>query len=169
MGVASNAANTIVDMFGGNLPAPETRKAHTALTNVALRTVTTMQKSFPGRASVQLMQKLEQIAARPAEFFSGPRTARDTMEQTATMIEEFMRTENQRMRDYNLTPQMRAEARQNVHELAPLLSDYQEILSQMADAGVGNKPTEWMLHTDPATWTEEQKREAEKMWGTAND
>lgn len=137
-GFARNVANTFIDAVPGSVPIPfpEANTARTALTNTALRTVTTLQESFPGRASVQLMQKLEDVAARPGQILNGEASAIDTLTQTAEMIRGFVREEQRKIdnpRGY--TPQQRAMARERIDRLIPLLADYESILSQVGSGG----------------------------------
>jgi len=134
-GFAAQAGNIAADAVGAPLPAPDIQRAQTAVSNVALQTVTTLQESFPGRASVQLMNKLEEVAARPAQLLRGDQRSRDIMEQTADMIEGFILQEQRKIENpRGYTMAQRAEARAKIDQLGPLLANYRAILGQLGGA-----------------------------------
>ncbi len=134
-GFVTNTLNAGADAIGVNLPFPENQEATTALSNLGLRTKTFMQQAFPGRASVQLMQELEKITAQPNRIFTGEQRGRDTLEQTASMIESLVIQERRKVKNPRAyTPQMRAQAQANIDALEGLLADYQSVLQNMEPA-----------------------------------
>ncbi|MEM9392796.1 MAG: hypothetical protein AAGA38_03000 [Pseudomonadota bacterium] len=135
-GVATNLMNAGADALGIDLPFPENQEASTALRNLGLRTKTFMQQAFPGRASVQLMQELEKITAQPNQLFTGEQRGRDTLEQTASMIEALIIQQDRVLkRPRNYSPRQKADAQANKDALEGLLADYQAVIGNMSAPG----------------------------------
>ncbi len=134
-GALAQGANIIADAVGVDIPAPQIQRAQTALSNLALQTVTTLQENFPGRPSVDLMRKLEEVAARPAQVLRGDQRSTDIMSQTSDMIEDFIRQEQRKIENpRGYTMEQRAKARENIDSLGPLLANYRAILGRLQPA-----------------------------------
>jgi hypothetical protein len=137
-GAASRVANTIADMFGGTLPAPERERASQALTNLATRTQMHLQTAIPGRPSNYLMEMIGDLTLKPGEITVGPQRAaervrqtRQFVEQTVAEMEEVASGAGQR----RFSREQIANANLALQSLRPLLADYKALDSAFASRG----------------------------------
>ena len=123
--------NTIVDALGGRLPFPRLEEASQALTNLNVQTVTLLQDAVPGRPSNLLMQKLEELAVRPASLFMGDERAKIRLTQTRNMLkQEVDRIEREILRNPQLYTQSQLSASRNSFgQLQQLVQEYDQIIS----------------------------------------
>jgi hypothetical protein len=129
-GAATSVANTIADMFGGTLPAPERERAAQALTNLATRTQMHLQTAIPGRPSNYLMEMIGGLTLRPNEITVGPQRAAERVRQTRQFVgqtikemEEVAGGAGQR----RFSREQIAQANLALQSLRPLLADYQTL------------------------------------------
>jgi hypothetical protein len=141
-GFGANVANTFADTLGMNMPAPEINEAQTAVRNLGTQTVTLLQESFPGRASNMLMERLQELTARPGRIVEGSGAALDTMRQTREMLDGLREIEERKIENPRAyTPQMRAQAQNNIDQIESLMGQYDGILRQMEPQGGGENTT----------------------------
>lgn len=136
-GLVGLVANTVVDLFGGKLPAPEAERASQALTNLQVRTQAVLQNSIPGRPSNYLMQQFERLTVTPGSLTQGPARARERLGQTRDLIRRAIE-ESQAVIDnkQNFSPAQLTKARENILSYESLLRDYETILQSFDGEGV---------------------------------
>jgi hypothetical protein len=130
-GFVAEAANTIVDLFGGRaLPAPEAARAAQALQNLDTRTRMFLQSAIPGRPSNYLMEMIGGLTVSPATLSLGPERSRERVQQTTRFLEATMsELENiSRSRGTGqFTQQQIADANLTLNNLRSLLTDYRQL------------------------------------------
>jgi hypothetical protein len=137
-GAASRVANTIADMFGGTLPAPERERAAQALTNLASRTQMHLQTAIPGRPSNYLMEMIGDLTLKPGEITVGPQRAAERVRQTRQFVEQTVKE----MEDVagaagqrRFSREQIAQANLALQSLRPLLADYRTLDEAFAGRG----------------------------------
>ena len=140
-GFMGKNVNTIVDALGGRLPFPRLEEASQALTNLNVQTVTLLQDAVPGRPSNLLMQKLEELAVRPASLFMGDERAKIRLTQTRNMLkQEVDRIEREILRNPQLYTQSQLSASRNSFgQLQQLVQEYDQIINSFRGRGVNNQ------------------------------
>jgi len=139
-GMAANIANTVVDFFGGGLPAPKAEEAAQALTNLQIRTQTGMQASVPGRPSNYLMEQLGKLSVSPGSFGMGKGRGKKRLGQTRAMLQsEIDRMERDIIGNADtFTPKQVAETRANLSQLKTIRDEYGAVIKAF-DKGKGPK------------------------------
>ncbi len=129
-GIAANIANTVVDFFGGDLPAPKAEEAAQALTNLQIRTQTGMQASVPGRPSNYLMEQLSKLSVTPGSIGMGKGRGKKRLGQTRAMLQsEIDRMERDILGNSDgFTPKQIAETRANLSQLKAIRDEYDAVL-----------------------------------------
>lgn len=169
-GFASNLANTLSDAVGLGLISPNNEKATQAMNNLSTNTMIALANGVAGRPSNYLLEQFNRLASQPNSVFQGEGRTRERLTQTRAMIASAIQ-ENRDVLASGVTPQMQAEARQNIARMDRLLKDYDTVLEGFGRGGGNaeeNNVEPWMTETDPATWTEEQMLRAEEAWGLAS-
>lgn len=166
-GAISNIANTLTDAVGAGLIDPGNERATQAMQNLSTNTMVTLAGGVAGRPSNFLLERFEQIASQPNSIWQGQGRTKEKLNQTRALIEQAILM-NQDVLATSETAATRSEARANVARLSRLLSDYDVVIGSFGaredDSETGQAPS-WMLNTDPGTWSEQQKQEAERFWG----
>ena len=162
-GFIANLGNTLTDAAGMGLISPNNEKATQAMQNLSTNTMITLADGVAGRPSNFLLEKFEGLSSQPNSIFQGEGRTRERLKQTRAMIAAGIQL-NQDVIESGVTPQMQAEARQNIARLSRLVADYDAVIEGFGKTDE-SAAASWMVDTDPATWTEEQKIEAEKAWG----
>jgi hypothetical protein len=130
-GIIGSLANTVVDFFGGNLPAPQQERAAQAFDNLRVRTMTTLQEAVPGRPSNMVIELLGQMTVEGGRIQMGAERARERLAQTRDFIQQDVEKLNRIMDPANgFSRDQRANARMQLEDRRQLLSDYNAILAQ---------------------------------------
>lgn len=143
--------NTLADLFGGKLAAPDTEKAIQGLKNLQVSTQLSLQAGVPGRPSKYLMERLDELAIAPGSLFQGDRRAYERLQQTRDMIrEEIYRVDQDILgQAEGYRPQQIAEARANRSQLNRLANNYDVVIKSFEKA-VGSKTPKATSAVDPA-------------------
>jgi hypothetical protein len=137
-GLVAETANYVADLFGGNLPAPETARAAQALRNLDTRTRMFLQTAIPGRPSNYLMEMIGNMTVSPATLSLGPERATERVQQTTRFLEQTIR-EQEAIANSMGTGQFDrnaiSQANTALLSLRPLLNDYQTLERAFVERG----------------------------------
>ena len=135
-GFTANLANTVADVFGGDLPNEEAERANQALNNLRVRTQIALASEVTGRPSNYLLQQFDQLAVRPAEISMGPARARERFQQTQSMLaNEIQLTREIVNNPRNYQPSKVSNARIRLNELETLFNDYSRVIDSFDRRG----------------------------------
>lgn len=130
-GVVTNTVNILSDAFGFGAENPQAQEATEALTNLNIRTVTLMQSSVPGRPSIFLLKKLEDLAIEPNSFLTGTSRAKTRMQQTRDMVAVEIQRMGNLLEQGEFKPKVMQEIRLNKAQLDGVLTDYNKVLESI--------------------------------------
>ena len=133
-GFVSGLANTVAEIAGMGLIAPQNERAMQALANLHTRTQVELAGAVAGRPSNYLLEQFERLAVTPGSPFQGPGRSRERLTQTRDTLDEAIRMNVDVARE-NVTPQMQAEANANITRLKRLRDDYSTVLESFGDRG----------------------------------
>jgi hypothetical protein len=140
-GLAGWVGNTASDLFGGKLPAPEAEKAWQGLTNLQIRTQTSMQASIPGRPAVYLMEQLKRLSVDPGSLTQGPKRAYERLSSTRDMLrEEIARMETDILANPgDFSRKEISDTRANRSQLKTILKNYDTVIESFDNARKENE------------------------------
>lgn len=128
-GFTASLANTVADVFGGDLPNEESERANQALNNLRVRTQVALASDVTGRPSNYLLQQFDQLAVRPAEISMGPARARERFQQTQAMLANEIQLTRQIVENpRQFQPSKVSNARIRLNELETLFNDYSRVI-----------------------------------------
>jgi hypothetical protein len=141
-GLAGWVGNTASDLFGGKLPAPEAEKAWQGLTNLQIRTQTSMQASIPGRPSNYLMEQLKRLSVDPGSLTQGPKRAYERLSSTRDMLrEEIDRMETDILANPgDFSRKEISDTRANRSQLNTILKNYDTVIESFDKARQAETP-----------------------------
>jgi hypothetical protein len=129
-GVTASIANTVSDLLGGGLAAPEAERAAQALTNLRARTMTTLATEIAGRPSNYLMEMYSDMAVTPNNINMGPERAKERFMQTHAMLADDARAMQTIIDNQDRLPRQQVgEALVRMERLKPLIRDYELIIN----------------------------------------
>lgn len=126
-GFAANLANTVSDAIGAGLIDPNNERATQAMRNLATNTMITLADGVAGRPSNFLLEQFQRLTSEPNSIWQGEGRTREKLSQTRDMIAEAIML-NQDVLQSEVTPQMRAQAQQNIARLSRILNDYDAVI-----------------------------------------
>lgn len=127
-GAAKAAVNTIVDLFGGNLPFEKNATAAAELSNLNNETIQLLRAGIGGRPNVQLQKRVEKLLVEPNAIFQGEQGARSKFKAIFDTINtEKSRLEND-LKTQSFKPATVDKARQKISELTGLAAKYKAII-----------------------------------------
>ena len=138
-GFFGGMANTVADMVGAPMPAPEVEKATQALNNLRIQTTTLMQDAVPGRPSNYLMKELEKLAVQPGSLMMGDQRAKERLSSTRAMLaQEVARMEREVLQNPTMyTNTQLSTTRQSHGKLRQLLGEYDAALRSFGGSQSG--------------------------------
>jgi hypothetical protein len=141
-GFMRGVGNTLADVVGGRLPFPEAQDAIQALENLSTRTMIMMQESVPGRPSLFLMQRLEELALRPGDFRAGSEIGKRKVNQTLSLLKGELARMERLASVGQETAGNRDALKSGVASTQQLISDYQALADAFNRQGNVQRPTE---------------------------
>lgn len=137
--IVGSLGNFVADILGTGLPAPETQRAIDMFRNLNVQTVTALQDAVPGRPSKFLLQKLEELAVKPASLAQGDGRAFSRLKSTRNLLADTVR-ELERIAPGLSSKANRDKAMQKHGELSRLMRTYDEVLRPFAisQGDIGN-------------------------------
>ena len=127
-GFLSQLTNTISDALGAGLVDQNNEQATQAMSNLATRTMVTLADGVAGRPSNFLLEQFQALTITPNSVWQGEGRAKERLNQTRDMIEDAIMM-NQDVTQSEVTPNMRAQASQNIARLSRLLNDYDAVIA----------------------------------------
>lgn len=163
--IAGRAANVPADVFGLDLPAPQSEAAASGVRAFNEGVKRTIVDAYSGRPSNYLMQNIERLLPDPDSVSIGDQRAKDRYQ---ALDRELAAEESMLARrlEAPLQGNSRVEADLQLQGVQNARSRLQGVIQSFeqapaATSGSGSYPG-WMVNTDPATWTDDQWEKAEE-------
>lgn len=137
-GVAKTMINKVSDLFGGDLPFPETSEAATQLSNLNNAAIQLLRAGLGGRPNAQLQKRVEKLLVEPNEIFGGEQEAKNKFQALINTIDtEFQRLEGDIKRG-GMRPVTLDKARGRLSELRSLSDKFKGILDSQDSKDKGD-------------------------------
>ncbi len=156
-GAVNQAMNTVFAMFNADLPNPEAQEAANALQTLQTYTSITMQAEVPGRPSVMLMQKLDQLSVQPNSPFEGAPKARSRLNQTKQVIDNEVARMELMLGQNLVAAKDLPETENNLLQLKQLSRAYDTMISGL-EPERGEDTPEWVPDEYTGLWQDATPR-----------
>lgn len=132
-----DVANKVLGAFGLPQGSPKTEEAINSLRNLNMATTSLLQAEIPGRPSVYLQGKLEDLTPKPASLLQSDQSAKSKLQLMRNRIAvELSRMNRDILSQPNMyTTKQVTDTRANYGQLSQLLKEYDAILGHWQNPG----------------------------------